>query len=189
MDIVARKILEHLGNKHTKVERKPGFMGNYYSPLIDTIYIAENFENTKVPDDAGRINKKAAELIVVCHECIHSVQNKNWHILNTVFANISMLLSIVCICVSLLCTSPLWLKVVTAITLVTSIFTRLKLEKEAIDGSTKLAREVVETEIVDSVSDEDIQQSLQYINKHKWFALTQMVLDKIIFLVLVILIK
>ena len=80
MEDVAKQILKYLGNEHTQVERKQGFMGNYYSPLIDTIYIAENFETKEMPKGVENLNKKAAELIVVCHECIHSMQTKVIHL-------------------------------------------------------------------------------------------------------------
>ena len=56
-------ILKYLNNEHTKVERKEGFMGNYYSNLIDTIYIAEDFENSIVPETIKNMNKKAAEAV------------------------------------------------------------------------------------------------------------------------------
>lgn len=189
MDSVAKEILKYLGNEHTKVERKSGFMGNYYSPLIDTIYIAENFENTKVPEDAKGMNKKAAELITVCHECIHSVQNKYLHILNTIFANLSMVLAIVCIFIGVFWTSPLWLKIGTCVSLTVSIIFRLILEVGAVNGSTKLAQDVVSKDMVQNVSIQDIEESTKYMNKHKYLAFLQMVLDKIIFLVLVLVIK
>lgn len=189
MENIAKEILKHLGNEHTKVERKQGFMGNYYSPLIDTIYIAEDFENTKVPDDAKNINKKAAELIVICHECIHSVQSKTLHILNTIFANVSMILFLVYIVMALFWTSSLWIKIATITALVTSIVIRLILEVGATNGSTKLAKEVVNKGLLKDITDEDIQQGIEYIDKNKWIAFPQMILDKIIFLILVLIIK
>lgn len=189
MDNIAKEILKYLGNKHTKVERKQGFIGNYYSPLIDTIYIAENFENTKVPEGAKNMNKKAATLITVCHECIHSVQNKFLHILNTIFANLSIIMSAIAIFISLFWSSPIWLKIMVATLLVLSIITRLILETDAINGSVKVAKEIVSKELLSDVSKSDVDESIKYINKYKLYALTQMVSDKIIFLVLVLLVK
>ena len=43
--------LEYLGNTHTLIVKKEGFLGNYYSHLIDTIYIAENFSDKQLPKD------------------------------------------------------------------------------------------------------------------------------------------
>lgn len=189
MENIAKEILKHLVNNHTKVEIKQGFMGNYYSPLIDTIYIAEDFENTNIPSGAENINKKAAQLIVVCHECIHSIQNKSLHMLNTIFANFSMILSVIYIFITLLGTSYLWLKIVATSTLLLSMAVRLILEVGATNGSTKLAKEAIDKGLVHDVSKEDIQESIEYINKHKWYAFPQMILDKIIFLTLVLIIK
>lgn len=188
MDNIAREILKYLGNKHTRVERKQGFMGNYYSSLIDTIYIAEKFENAKVPKGMENVNPKAAELIVVCHECIHSVQNKMLHILNIMFANFSMILAVICIFIALFSTSTLWLTIVSSALLLTSMVVRLMLEYGAINGSIKLAKEVVDKGLVADVFTEDIEQSIEYINKRKWSALIQMLLDKIVLLVIVILV-
>ena len=188
MENVVKEILNHLGNNHTKVEIKQGFMGNYYSPLIDTIYIAEDFENTRMPNGSEKINKKAAELIVMCHECVHSVQSKTLHVLNTIFANISMVLFLAYVVMMILGTSLLWIKIATIISLVTSIVVRLILEIGATNDSTKLAKDIVNNGIIEAVTDEDIHQGIEYINKNKWIAFPQMILDKIIFLILVLII-
>lgn len=189
MENIAKDILKHLNNEHTKVERKEGFMGNYYSHLIDTIYIAENFENTKAPEEAKNMSLKAAELITVCHECIHSVQNKFFHILNTTFANLSMILGVICIFIGIFWTSPLWLKISACTSLTVSIIVRLILEVGAVNGSIKLAKEVVSKDLVEDVSRQDIEESVKYINKHKYLALLQMITDKLVFLILVLFIK
>lgn len=189
MENITRDILKYLNNYHTKVERKQGFMGNYYSHLIDTIYIAEDFEKTKVPKDAKNMNEKAAELIVVFHECIHSVQNKYLHMLNTIFSNVGMLLSFICVFIGVFWTSPLWLKIGTCVSLTISIVVRLMLEVGAVNGSTKLAQDVVSKDMVQNVSIQDVEESIKYINKHKYLALLQMVVDKILFLVIVLVVK
>lgn len=189
MESKVKQILEYLGNYHTNVERKQGFMGNYYSPLIDTIYIAENFENAEIPKDAKDMNKKAAELIVLCHECIHSVQSKCLHLLNTLFASISIVLSLVCIFIGVFWTSPIWLKAVTLTILALSIVFRIILELGAIKGSTKVAVELVKSGLIEDVSEQDIEEGEIYINKHRFAALMQMISDKIIFLILVLVIK
>lgn len=188
MENVAKQILNHLGNNHTKVERKQGFMGNYYSPLIDTIYIAEDFENTKLPNGAENINKKTVELIVMCHECIHSMQSKTLHVLNTIFANLSMVLFLAYVVMTIFWTSLLWIKIVTIVSLVVSIIIRLVLEIGATNYSTKLAKDIVDSGMIQDVTDEDVQQGMVYINKNKWFAFPQMVLDKIIFLIVVLIV-
>lgn len=188
MEALTKDILKELKNKHTKVESKEDFKGNYYSYLTDTIYIAKNFEEQKVPAKAKTINKKAARLVVVCHECIHSVQSKCMHILNTLFSNLSILLAIISIVVGVFWTSPAWLKIVTCLVILTSIIIRLILETHAVNGSIKLAMDIVSKNMVEDISKKDIQQGAEYMNKHKYLALLQMVIDKIIFLILVLVI-
>lgn len=189
MENITKDILSCLGNTHTKVELKEDFKGNYYSYFTDTIYIAKDFATQKIPSAVKSVNKKAAELIVVCHECIHSIQNKIMHILNTVFSNLSIILAIVCIFVAVFWTSSLWLKLIASTVITTSIIIRLILEIGAINGSVKLAESVVEKGIVKGVSKLNIETSINYIKSYKCLALFRMVLDKIIFLVLVIFIK
>lgn len=189
MEKVAKKILNYIGNTHTKVEKKEGFMGNYYSHLIDTMYIAENFENKEMPAGVKNINKKAAELVVVCHECIHSTQSKCIHLLNTLFSNLSIVLSVVYVMMALLWTNYIWLKIVTAIIIVASIVLRITLEIGAINNSIKLASEIVNNKIIEGISQNDIEESIKYINKHKIMAVLQMITDKIVFLILVLIIK
>ena len=76
MQELTKDILKILNNNHTKVELKEDFKGNYYSYLIDTIYISKNFKEQKASTKDKMMNKKVAELVTVCHECIHSTQNK-----------------------------------------------------------------------------------------------------------------
>lgn len=189
MEQITKNVLEYLGNTHTKIERKEGFMGNYYSHLIDTIYIAEAFETKEVPGAVKSINKKAAELITVCHECIHSIQNKYVHLVNTIFSNLSLVLAIVCVAWGLFWTSPVWLRIIAGVVIVASIIVRLVLEIGAVNGSIKLAAEIVDKGIIDSTSEQDIEKSIKYINKYKVVALLQMVSDKIIFLILTLVIN
>jgi len=185
MEDLTKHILKKINNEHTKVELKEDFKGNYYSYVVDTIYIAKNFGNKKVPKSVENMNKKAAELIVVCHECIHSIQNKYMHILNTIFSNLSMILTIISIVIGVLWTSPLWLKIATIIALLISIIIRLILEVGAINNSIKLASDIVSNGMVEGVSNEDIEEGTKYIEKNKCLALLQMIIDKIIFLVLI----
>lgn len=189
MENIVKDILNYLGNTNTQVETKQDFKGNYYSYLTDTIYIAKDFENTKTPSAAKNINKKAAELVVVCHECIHSIQSKCMHILNTIFSNLSIVLALIYIITGMFWTASLWFKIATCLVILASIVIRLVLEVGAINGSIKLADDVVSKNIVDGPSQQDIQESKNYINKYKYIALAQMILDKIVFLILALTIK
>ena len=189
MENETKEILNYLGNTHTKLELKEDFKDNYFSYLTDTIYIAKKFEKQKVPNAAKHINKKAAELILICHECIHSKQNELLHILNIIFSNMSIVLAVVGVFIGLLGTSPLWLKIPTIAVIIASITIRLILEVGAINGSTKLATTIVEKTVVHGVSRQDIEVSEKYMNKYKCLVLLKMVLDKIILLILVLVLK
>ncbi len=189
MEKITKDILRFLKNEHTKVELKEDFKGNYYSWLVDTIYIAKNVKEQKVPTEVKNMNKTAAKLVMVCHECIHSVQSKIIHLLNIIFSNLSIVLAITSIVMGLFWTSLLWLKIVTCSLILTSIVIRLILEVGAVKDSIKLASDVVSKNMIEGVSMQDIEEASKYINKHKYLALLQMVIDKVIFLILVLIIK
>ena len=45
MENLTKEILAYLKNEHTNVQLKEDFKGNYYSYLVDTIYISQNLED------------------------------------------------------------------------------------------------------------------------------------------------
>lgn len=189
METLTKDILKTLKNDHTQIELKEEFKGNYYSYIIDTIYIAKNLEKKKTPKSAKDTNKKLAQLVTICHECIHSIQSRVMHILNVIFSNLSIVLTIINMVLCIFWTSPLWLKIFASVIITTSIIIRVVLEIGAIKGSIKLASDIVEKSIVDGITKEDIQKGTDYIEEHKYVAILQMVIDKIIFLILVLVIK
>lgn len=189
MEEITKEALKYLENNHTKVEVKEGFMGNYYSHLIDTIYIAENFEGKNIPKSIKHISPKVAQLITICHECIHSMQNQTLHSMNTIFSNLSIILSILSIAWGVFGERPLWICITAIITTLIAIIMRLVLEVGAINDSTKLAFELVKKGIITDVVEQDVKVGREFIHKHKFMALSQMIIDKIIFLVLILLVK
>lgn len=189
MKKITKEILKKLNNEHTKIEEKEDFKGNYYSYLNDTIYIAKNFTNQKQPKSTKDMNPKAAELIMICHECIHSIQNKLLHLLNTIFSNISIVLSIVAIVFGLFGNNKMWLDVIACFCLLLSIIVRVILELHAINKSIEIAISAINKKIINGVFNKDIEEATRYINKHKYLAVLQMVSDKIIFLILLLIIK
>lgn len=186
METITKEILNLIGNKHTKVEIKEDFKGNYYSYITDTIYISKNYENRKAQKN---INKKAASFIVVCHECIHSTQSKLLHILNIIFSNLSIVMFLISIICGVFGILPIWFKSITAIVITTSIVIRVILEVGAIDGSIVLANNVISQNIVSDISKQDIEYGSKYISKYKWLALVEMNLYKIISLILILVIR
>ena len=189
MEKLTKDILKYLGNNHTKVEQKQNFKGNYYSNITDTIYIAKSFSQSKLPKGMNNIDKRVAELIVICHECIHSIQNKRLHILNTVLSNVGMILTMVCIIIGFFDIIPIWLKLLSCLCLSLAIAVRLTLEIDAISRSTKVAKSFIENEAHLQFNKEDILLCENYIKKHKAIALTQMIIDKFIALIVICIIK
>lgn len=187
MEKYINEILKHLDNTHTKVESRENFKGNYYNYLTDTIYVGGKFENAKLPSKKDNVNKKAAMFIVACHECIHSIQSKCIHILNMIFSNISVILTIIAIILGLFIEKHMTIKMLTIICVVISMIIRFVLEIHAIKESTNIASIIIKTTEIDGVSEEDIQNSKKYMDKHKYVAFLGMILDKIVLLILVLL--
>ena len=186
METRTKEILDFLGNTHTKVEAKEDFNGNYYSYITDTIYISKNYENRKAPKN---INKVAASFIVVCHECIHSMQSRLLHVQNIILSNLSIILFCISLFLSVFEIVPLWIKIITFFVTLTSIVIRVILELGAINGSITLANSVVSKNIFSDISKQDIEEGSRYIARYKWIALLEMNLYKIICLILILIIK
>lgn len=186
---VTKEILETIGNNHTKVEVKEEFKGNYYSYITDTIYIAKHLRKQKKQKDMKDIDEDVAEMVVLSHECVHSKQNKMLHVLNTIFSNLSIVFTLFCIFASIFSSVNVLLKGISIAILITSIVIRLILEMGAIKGSIEVANKYINSNETTKFLQEDIVKSEEYINKHKAFALLTMILDKIVFLIIVIFIK
>lgn len=188
MEKYAKKILKYLNNNHTKIEVKPEFKGNYYSFLTDTIYIAKNFNSKQPKKNVEKINVNTSNLVVTCHECIHSIQSRALHIINTILSNVSLILALVVVLLSVFKKESLVFNLASLSIIVASVALRCVLEMEAINGSTKLALEILQQENIDKITLNDIKQAEEYIKKHKLLALLGMNKDKIIMIVTLLLI-
>lgn len=189
MKNITETILNLLNNNHTKVEIKQDFSGNYYNCITDTIYISGKLQETKQTKRPKNINVNVARLIMLCHESIHSIQGKWLHLSNIIFSNLSIILTLVSIIMGLFWTNFLWTKLFGVVVIVASVVIRLKLELDAINGSVDLAEKLVLQEKIEGIRIDQINEGKYYIQKHKMLAILQMIADKIIFLVLILLIK
>lgn len=79
-DIIAKDILNKLGNSKTKLVYDKDIKGSYYVFLNDTIYIAKN----------SKSSKEYSRLTLIAHECVHSIQSKVMQVLNFGFANLEI---------------------------------------------------------------------------------------------------
>lgn len=183
-----QKILKYTNNLHTKVENKEGFKGNYYNYITDTIYISKNIARENNSKNNKGISKQTSELIVLCHECIHASQNKMEHILNFLLSNIIIIFAPTYFILKLFAVVIPVAKITLLVLLGLSIITRIKLELQAINKSTVLAKEVVQERLIEDISLEEINLSEKYIKRHKILALIGMILDKILIIGLVVII-
>jgi len=183
-----QKILEYTNNLHTKVEIKEDFKGNYYNYVTDTIYISKNMPQQKHGKKSNEISKRTSELVMLCHECIHSSQSKMEHIFNFLLSNISIMIALIYFILELLEIVFPWAKYVLLVLLGLSVVIRIKLELQAINKSTVLAKEAVIEGLADGVSLKEIEASEEYIKKHKALAVMGMVADKILIMAVVIII-
>lgn len=126
---LCKHILAEQGNNHTKVVALNTNRGGYYSYINDSIYIS-----------SGNSNDKLKDIVVICHECIHSNQSKYLHIANIVVSNLEILAFILAILSMILgfITTPI-LMVYIAICLI-SITIRCVLEFPAMVNSFEIAK-------------------------------------------------
>lgn len=136
---VCENILKLLNNPATKVKVKENLKGSYYAYITDTIYLPKENINDDVEE----------RLVVLCHECIHSVQSKEMHKINFILSNAEILFSIILLISICLKMNFMWIiAFVYLTTLVSSVIIRVILEKDAVKRSSTLARNVINKKIV-----------------------------------------
>lgn len=130
-----KNILKHIKNSTTKIIEKEEFKGCYYSYINDTIYLAKESSKTK---------SKEEKFVVLCHECIHSIQNKFMQALNFYSSNIEILLSIIVIILLFLKVSYIcYITIPYFIIVLINIMVRFVLERNAVKESFMLARRII----------------------------------------------
>ena len=87
--VIAKEMLEMLGNNTTKVEEKSDTKTSLYIAITNKILIAD-FKN-----NYGRIG-------TIAHECIHSVQDKLLLLFNFIFSNVTIIYFLVTIALTIL---------------------------------------------------------------------------------------
>lgn len=80
---ITKQVLEKLNNKTTKMVSDEDIKGNYYVFLNDTIYLSSKNTN------------KYNRLTVICHECIHSMQNKTIQWINFILSNLEIIVFVI----------------------------------------------------------------------------------------------
>lgn len=186
MKLDAKKILQDLGNTHTNIKFIPEFNGNYYNYITDTIYISSREKTNKIPKKLQGLNKEAGQYVMLCHECIHSIQSKTLHILNLVFSNLSLVLGTILIILKLFSKCNFALNILELILLLLSCIIRGVLEFDAINRSVILVKQYVQNDMIEGVANEDVFQISKAMKKLTPFQIIYMLKDKIILLLIII---
>lgn len=184
---VAKNILVLLNNMTTKVEESNEVQANYYNYITDTIYLSIN-NDSKQPKGLDNTNPFCGKLVALCHECIHSVQNKILHGLNFVLSNMCIFTTIILVILSITLDEKMLYTILGSIIIAFAILIRMWLELDAIKRSVPLARRYIEKYDFERVDIKDISQAERIIKKLLPVQMIKMILDKIIMLILVIVI-
>lgn len=183
---LTKEVLALLNNKHTLVKESNDIEANYYNFVTDTIYLRTKIKENKSAKGLENANPFCGNLVTICHECIHSIQSKMLHIVNLILSNISIILAIFSLILTVTIGKPNWFCAFSVIVILLAISCRLFLEVDAITRSTVLAEKSLEKISVQNVNIEDIQQAKKIIGKLLPAQLIKMVLDKIIMLVIIV---
>jgi len=132
---IAKETLEKLNNNTTKIVSDDDIKGNYYVFLNDTIYLSSK--------DADKYKR----LTVICHECIHSMQNKIMQLINFVFSNLEVIIFVIFAILKFLNIFGNILTYAYIAIVIISLIPRFLLEIHASLKSIKLSKEYVNEKI------------------------------------------
>lgn len=189
MYINTKEILEMLGNSHTKLCEKEDFKGNYYNYITDTIYIAKDENARKLPKNMEGLNQDAGRLVMLCHECIHSVQSKMMHIQNIVLSNISLIIGIAILLFKIFGKCSLIVNLIEMSMLFYVCIIRSVLELEAIYKSFEVAKKCIKEKIATNVTVDDVDKSWKMAKKMLPLQMLQILADKLVLIILIIIIS
>ena len=148
-----KNILNFLNNNSTKIIEKEDFKGCYYSYINNTIYLAKEKLNTK---------SKEEEYIVMCHECVHSIQNKLLHAINFYSSNVEILVSIVLIILLLLKSTYIYYIAIPYFAILfINIVIRFVLESNAVKESFVLSKKLINNKYYDINKISEMQKEVK----------------------------
>ncbi len=172
-----KDILKLVGNNNTKIVESDNIKGNYYSFLNDTMYISKVAKNT---NDYNRI-------IVICHECVHSIQNKALQLAHTIVSHLTLISYIIAI-IFIILNINLLEAIIIPITIL-CIVIRGVLEANAMTTSLDLYSRYVKGKL----SEEEIKNTYEFFYKNikigRIIYFFKIVIDKLIPVAILILIN
>lgn len=132
--VLAKEMLEMLGNKNVKIEEAKDTKTSLYVAITDKIIIAD------LKDNYGRIG-------TIAHECLHSVQDRTLLVFNFIFSNFAIIYWILTI-VLIVCnvfTNIFFHTFILLLLFYIQTTVRAYLEIDAITKSKFLAKEYIES--------------------------------------------
>ena len=149
---ICRDILNQINNEEVKIEVDKDSKTSLYMFLNNTIYISD-FENSKKKDELYK-----SRLLVIAHECAHSLQSKLLQIANFILSNVELLLfSLIIILRIVLGNVISWLLITYITIFALGIVVRYYLEINATINSVKIIakyliqKNIAKTEVKDMV--------------------------------------
>lgn len=156
-EIICKDILNSLNNKDTKVILDKEIKNSYYVFLNDRIYISDN----KVNDNLY------TRIVLIAHECIHSIQSKILQILNYLFSNVEVLMFLILLGVKFITkTSNIVLLITYLMVVLIAIIFRSILEFDAVKRSLNLGLEYLLSKTNEKEAKVIIECSKKYIVRY-----------------------
>lgn len=148
---ISNELFEMVGNKTTTIKLDGEIKNSYYVYLTDTIYLSDN---KKSRDSVERV-------VLLCHEIIHSIQNKTLQAINFILSNLEILLFVIFAMLLFFCRSYIIPTIFVTISVAAMLF-RIYLEVGATEGSLKLCRKY----LTKRIGHDDVDKVLE-MYRHK----------------------
>lgn len=130
---ICKDILNIEDNENVKIEVDDKSKSSLYVFLTNTIYIANKEIKTKSKEKQNK-----SKVLVIAHECAHSLQSKAMQVINFTLSNIEMILFAIILVARIFFEKSDMLVNAYTITAILSIIVRLYLEMDATINSVKI---------------------------------------------------
>lgn len=134
---ICKEILEDMGNNHTKLKLDDEIKNSYYVYLNDTIYLC-NKEKART---------LYTRVVLISHECRHTLQSKVLQRLNFVFSNIELVLFVIALVLNFFKIFNIPMLIAYLAFVILSVIPRFILEFDAVKSSVKIAKKYMEKKL------------------------------------------
>lgn len=154
---ICKDILKIIDNERVNVEIDENCKNSLYVFLNNTIYISNKTNNKKNVDEQNK-----SKVLVIAHECAHSIQSKLLQIVNFILANLEMILFAAVIIARVFFFKYNVLLNTYLVVSLLSITVRWYLEMNATINSVKIASSYM---LQNGVAKEQIKELIKYYKK------------------------